>query len=192
MVNRRKQEVLGARYTESTPLTDARGMCRVRLGRLPPQKDPHETKERTMSPRKRDAKQHAKARKRRRLKAQERLAQDRRQAQHSAKALQKALDDLGLPKDLVTEIEGRLRSQQKLLGKIVGMMCPPLFGCRTNYELCRVRGWDKNLPSHLLGRSPSAPGSSACDAWASRCSSRCGATLPAKVRPRGAAGNGRG
>ena len=96
-----------------------------------------------MSPRKRDAKQHAKARKRRRLKAQERLAQDRRQAQHSAKALQKALDDLGLPKDLVTEIEGRLRSQQKLLGKIVGMMCPPLFGCRTNYELCRVRGWDK-------------------------------------------------
>jgi hypothetical protein len=40
----------------------------------------------------------------------------------------------------VTEIEGRLRSQQKLLGKIVGVMCPPLFGCRTNTELCRVRG----------------------------------------------------
>jgi hypothetical protein len=31
------------------------------------------------------------------------------------------------------------------------VMCPPLFGCRTNTELCRVRGWDKNLPSHLLG-----------------------------------------
>jgi hypothetical protein len=50
----------------------------------------------------------------------------------------------------VTEIAGRLRSQQQLLGKIVGMMCPPLFGCRTNTELCRVRGWDKNLPSRLL------------------------------------------
>jgi hypothetical protein len=54
----------------------------------------------------------------------------------------------------VTEIESRLRSQQKLLGKIVGMMCPPLFGCRTNSELCRVRGWDKNLPTRLLGALP--------------------------------------
>ena len=33
-------------------------------------------------------------------------------------------------------------------------MCPPLFGCRTNTELCRVRGWDKNLPSRLLGALP--------------------------------------
>ena len=107
-----------------------------------------------MSPAKRYATQYAKARKRRRLKAQERLAQDRRQAQYAAMALQQALDDLGLPNDFVTEIEGRLRSQQKLLGKIVGMMCPPLFGCRTNTELCRVRGWDKNLPSRLLGALP--------------------------------------
>ena len=99
-----------------------------------------------MSPRTRDTKHHAKARRRRYRTAHERLARDRRQAQHAVKALQQALDDLELPKDLVTEIEGRLRSQQKLLGKIVGMMCPPLFGCRTTFELCRVRGWDKNLP----------------------------------------------
>src|SRR5262249_50925448 len=107
-----------------------------------------------MSPSTRCMKKHAKASKRRRLKAQERLARDRRQAQRAAEALQQALDDLGLPKDLVTEIEGRLRSQHKLLGKIVGVMCPPLFGCRTNSELCRVRGWDKNLPSRLLGALP--------------------------------------
>jgi DDE superfamily endonuclease len=107
-----------------------------------------------MSPRTRDAQHHAKDCKRRRLKAQERLARDRRQAQHAAKALQKALNDLGLPEDLVTEIAGRLRSQQQLLGKIVGIMFPPLFGCRTNFELCRVRGWDKNLPSRLLGALP--------------------------------------
>src|SRR4029450_9742435 len=94
---------------------------------------------------KRDAKQHAKASKRRYLKAQERLERDRRQAQQAAEALEQALHDLGLPAHLVVEIEGRLRSQQQLLGKIVGMMCPPLFGCRTNTELCRVRGWDKNL-----------------------------------------------
>jgi hypothetical protein len=33
-------------------------------------------------------------------------------------------------------------------------MFPPMFGCRTNSELCRVRGWDKNLPSRLLGALP--------------------------------------
>jgi hypothetical protein len=107
-----------------------------------------------MSPSKRSTKKHAKARQRRRRTAQERLARDRRQAQHAAEALQQALDDLGLPEDLVTEIEGRLRSQHKLLGKILGVMCPPLFGCRTNTELCRVRGWDKNLPSRVLGALP--------------------------------------
>jgi hypothetical protein len=107
-----------------------------------------------MSPRKQYAKQYTKARPRRRLKAQERLARDRRQAQHTAKVVEQALNALDLPADLVAEIEGRLRSQQKLLGKIVGVMCPPLFGCRTNTELCRVRGWDKNLPSRLLGALP--------------------------------------
>jgi hypothetical protein len=107
-----------------------------------------------MSPTKRYAKKQAKARQRRRRTAQERLARDRRQAQHAAEALQQALGDLGLPEDLLIEIEGRLHSQQKLLGKIVGMMCPPLFGCRTNFELCRVRGWDKNLTSRMLGVLP--------------------------------------
>src|SRR5919108_5952502 len=107
-----------------------------------------------MSPAKRYAKKQGRVRRRRRLQAQERLARDRRQAQQAAKVLEQALDDLGIPADLVTEIEGRLRSQQQLLGKIVGMMCPPLFGCRTNTELCRVRGWDKNLPSRILGALP--------------------------------------
>src|SRR5262244_2691052 len=107
-----------------------------------------------MFPRTRDTKHHAKARRRRHRTAQERLARDRRQAQRAAEALQQAFVALGLPEDLVTEIEGRLRSQQKLLWKIVGVMCPPLFGCRTNTELCRVRGWDKNFPSRLLGVLP--------------------------------------
>jgi hypothetical protein len=99
-------------------------------------------------------KRHTKARQRRRRTAQERLERDRRQAQHAAKVLEQALHDLGLPENLVAEIEGRLRSQQQLLGKICGVMCPPLFGCHTNTELCRVRGWDKNLPSRLLGALP--------------------------------------
>src|SRR5512134_856931 len=102
----------------------------------------------------RHVKKRAKAKQRRRRTAAERLQRDLAQAQQVAKILEQALDDLGLPENLVAEIEGRLRSQQKLLGKIVGVMCPPLFGCRTNTELCRVRGWDKNLPSHLLGALP--------------------------------------
>ena len=107
-----------------------------------------------MSPAKRYAKKQAKARRRRYRTAQERRARDRRQAQHAVEALQQALDALGLPADLAAEIAGRLQSQKKLLGKIVGIMFPPLFGCRTNTELCRVRGWDKNLPSRLLGVLP--------------------------------------
>jgi hypothetical protein len=107
-----------------------------------------------MSPAPRDATQQAKARQRRRLRAQERLARDRRQAQHAAKVLEQALQDLGLPATLVAEIEGRVRRQKKLLGKIVGVMCPPLFGCRTTTERCRVRGWANNLPSRLLGALP--------------------------------------
>jgi hypothetical protein len=105
-----------------------------------------------MSPTQRQVKKQAKARQRRRLTAQERLARDRRQAQHAAKVLEQALHNLGLPENLVAEIEGRLRSQQHLLGKIVGVMFPPLFGCRTNSELCRVRGWDKNLVRRESGK----------------------------------------
>jgi hypothetical protein len=99
-------------------------------------------------------KRQAKAIQRRRRTAAERLQHDQAQAQHAIEALENTLQDLGLPNNLVTEIEGRLRSQRKLLGKIFGVMFPSLFGCRTNAELCRVRGWDKNLPSHLLGALP--------------------------------------
>lgn len=107
-----------------------------------------------MSPTQRYAKKQAKARRRRHLKVHERLERDRCQAQRAAEALHQALVELGLPTDLVVEIEGRLRSQQKLLGKIVGVMFPALFGCRTPAELCRVRGWDKNWPSRLLRALP--------------------------------------
>ena len=107
-----------------------------------------------MSPMKRYATKQAKARKRRRLKAQERLKQQRAQAQHSIEAIHQALKDLDFPETLVAEIEGRLQAQQKLLGKIVGLMFPTLFGCRHGHELTRVRGWNKNVPSRLLGALP--------------------------------------
>ena len=82
-----------------------------------------------MSPGKRYAKKHAKAINRRRLNATERHERQQRQAQRDIEALSQALHDLGLPADLVTEIEGRLRAHKKRLGKIFGLMFPPLFGC---------------------------------------------------------------
>jgi hypothetical protein len=73
-----------------------------------------------MSPSKRYAQKQAKARQRRRRHAHERFERDRRQAQWAAEALHQAIEALGLPADLVAEIEGRLGSQHKLLGKIIG------------------------------------------------------------------------
>jgi len=107
-----------------------------------------------MSPTKRDAKKHAKVLTRRRLNAKERHERQQRQAQRDIEALHQALHDVGLPDDLVPEIEGRLHAQQKLLGKIFGLMFPTLFGCINAYELTRTRGWNKNLPSRILGALP--------------------------------------
>jgi hypothetical protein len=91
------------------------------------------------------AKHPTKPRQRRRCTAQERLARGRRQVRHAAAVVEQALYDLGLPEHLTTEIEGRLQSQKKLLGKIFGVMGPPLFGCRTNAE----RGYAHAAPGWL-------------------------------------------
>jgi hypothetical protein len=107
-----------------------------------------------MSPGKRYARKHTKAITRRRLHAKERHERQQRQAQRDIEALHQTLHALGLPDNLVTEIEGRLRAQKKWLGKIFGLMCPTLFGCGSAYELPRTRGWDKNLPSRILGALP--------------------------------------
>jgi hypothetical protein len=101
-----------------------------------------------MSPAKRYAKKQVKAITRRRLKAKERHERQQRQAQRDIEALHQALDDLGLPDDLVTEIEGRLRAQQKLLGKIFGLMFPTLFGCINTDELTRTRLGQKSALTH--------------------------------------------
>src|SRR4029453_1992590 len=107
-----------------------------------------------MSLTKRDVKKHAKAIARRRLQAKERHEHQQRQAQRDLDAPHRALHDVGFPDDLVIEIEGRLHAQKKLLGKIFGLMFPTLFGCRSTHELTRVRGWNKNVPSRILGALP--------------------------------------
>jgi len=100
------------------------------------------------------AKKQAKALRRRRLNAKERHERQQQQAQRDIEALHQALLDWGMPDDLVAEIEGRLRSQKQLMGKIFALMFPTLFGSRSAHELTRVRGWDKPWPSRMLGALP--------------------------------------
>src|SRR5919206_1158656 len=77
-----------------------------------------QTKDSPMTRTRRDVKTQDKAISRRRLNARERHERQQKQAQRDIEALRQALDDLGLPNNLVIEIEGRLRAQKKLLGKI--------------------------------------------------------------------------
>ena len=107
-----------------------------------------------MTPTRPYAKKQHKALHRRRRNSQECQQQQQRQAQRDIEALRQALDDLGFPDNLVLEIEGRLRAQKKLFGKIFGLMFPTLFGCRSAYELTCVRGWDKNVPSRIFSALP--------------------------------------
>ena len=101
----------------------------------------------------RQQRQH-RANQRRRQQTRERLQREQARAQRHLQALERALVDLGLPETLVIEVEWRLKALGTLLGKIFGIMFPTLFGCRTTYELTRVRGWDKNLPGKVLGALP--------------------------------------
>ena len=145
-----------------------------------------------MPPAIRSVKKHVKARQRRRLKARERLERDRRQAQHAAMVLEQALHDLGLPANLVAEIEGRLRSQQQLLGKIVGMMFHHSLAVAPTPSSAAYGAGIKTCPRICSARCLSAPGSSDCDAGAWRSWSHRGAMPPARVKPRGAGGSGPG
>lgn len=101
----------------------------------------------------RQQRQH-RAKQRRRQQTRERLQREQARAQRHLQALERALVDLGLPETLVVEVEWRLKALGRLLGKIFGIMFPTMFGCRTAYELTRVRGWDKNLPGKVLGALP--------------------------------------
>jgi hypothetical protein len=94
------------------------------------------------------------AKQRRLQRERERLQREQARAQRHLQALEQALVDLGLPETLAADLEWRLKALGQRLGKIFGIMFPTCFGCRTSWELTRVRGWDKNLPAKLLGAMP--------------------------------------
>jgi hypothetical protein len=107
-----------------------------------------------MAPMTRAQRREHKAKQRRLRKYREQLEHEQRRAQRFLQALEQALVDLGLPETLVAEVEWRLQAQVKLLGKIFGLMCPPVVGCRTVSELTQGRVWDKHDPGRLLGARP--------------------------------------
>jgi hypothetical protein len=94
------------------------------------------------------------AKQRRSQKYRERLQREQARAQRHLQALEQALVEVGVAKTVVEEVQWRLKAVRKLLGKIFGLMFPTMFGCRTYHELTRVRNWDKNMPSQILGALP--------------------------------------
>jgi hypothetical protein len=107
-----------------------------------------------MTPSRRYRARQQQATQRRLQKARERLPREQARAQRDRQALEHAIRELGLPETVVEEVEWRLQAQGKLLSQIVGVMCPPLCGCRTASERSRGRGWDKHCPTRLLGALP--------------------------------------
>jgi len=55
----------------------------------------------------------------------ERFQREQARAQHALQAVEAAIAELGLPETLAEEMQWRLQAQQKLLGKIFGLMFPP-------------------------------------------------------------------
>lgn len=65
------------------------------------------------------------AKQRRLRRERERLQREQDRAQRALQALEQAVQELGLPEAVAEDLQWRLQAQQKLLGKIVGMMFPP-------------------------------------------------------------------
>jgi hypothetical protein len=65
------------------------------------------------------------AKQRRRQRERKRLQREQVQAQRCMQALEHALQELGLPATVADEVQWRLQAQQKLVGKMFGMMFPP-------------------------------------------------------------------
>jgi len=115
---------------------------------MPHAKDDHKRLQQARQKRQQQAKQ------RRLQKEREPLQREQARAQRHLHALEQALEELGLPDTIVEEVQWKLRSQAKLLGKICGLMFPTFFGCRSTAELTRVRVWDKHLPGQVRGAVP--------------------------------------
>jgi hypothetical protein len=65
------------------------------------------------------------ARQRRLAQPHERFQREQARAQRSLQALEVAIVEFGLPETRAAAVQRRLQAQQRLLGKIFGLMFPP-------------------------------------------------------------------
>jgi hypothetical protein len=86
--------------------------------------------------------------KQRRQKERERLQREQARAQRALQALEQAVQELGLSETGAGEVQWRLPAQQKLLGKIFGMMLPPAVWLPQR---------PRAVPSAGLGQAPARP-----------------------------------
>ncbi len=111
-------------------------------------------------------KKQQKARQRRLQKARERLQREQARAERVLRALEQAVQELGVPEPVAAEGSWHLQAQQKLLGKILGMMFPPdvwlsqlprvVSGARLGQE----PAWPtfRGCAQAKMGQAPAAPG----------------------------------
>jgi hypothetical protein len=98
------------------------------------------------------------AQQRRSQQYRERLQREQARAPRHLQALEHALVDVGVATLVGEEVQWRLQAVRQLLGKIFGLRFPTVFGGRTHHELTRVRNWDQNRPSQMLGALPKPKG----------------------------------
>lgn len=100
------------------------------------------------------SKKQLKIKQRRRKRRKWRLQEQQRQAQRCMRAIEQAVRELGLEQTLAHSLERKFKAGHKLMSKIFGVMFPVFFGCETYSELCKVMGWDKNMPGRIFGAMP--------------------------------------
>src|SRR5262245_4083080 len=110
----------------------------------------NETEELAMTHLRRYHERQQKAKQRRLEKARERLQREQGRAQRHLQALEQAVQELGLPETVAEEVQWRLQAQQRLLGKIFGMMFPPAVWLPQR---------PRAVPGPRLGQEPPWPGS---------------------------------
>ena len=133
-----------------------------------------------------------KTRRRRLQKERERLQREQARAQRALQALEEALQELGLPESVAEEVQWRLQAQQRLVGKIFGMMFPPFLAAGPITNCAGYGAGTSTCPAAFWGPCRSGSGSNACSGWAKSCWCACGGVWKRKARPPAVGGSGPG
>ena len=152
----------------------------------------NETAEPPMTPPRRSHTRQQTARRRRLRKERERLQHAQARAQRALRAVEQALQELGLPETVAKDVQWRLQAQQKRLGTSFGMMYPPFLAAGATVSGVGYAGGTSTCPAASWARGRSRSGSGAGNAWARTCWYGCGGRSRTNVRPPAVGGTGPG